>query len=336
MGSMKKLLSGVVALFCVVLLASCHGLPFLPPGTSDRDKADARMEQIAAAVNAHDAAALKALFSANALEKATDIDARLEYFLSFFPNGILSWDSDSLWADGRDLLKVPYKVSADGQDFWLAFADSTDSDMDPDNVGLYALGVSPWAEDRNSGDAGSLFSWVFAVPIDGSDEESDSGIYVPPTVSELSLQKLILILNVLNDEDKDATWLRALFSNYAQLEHLAQIDDELDELYGLFPEHDVRQEDSQIEPIVRENTENGEKRSLLLSTYRVSSAGVDYWLSFAYITENTVNPKEAGLYAIGVAPWTESGDSAGEQALFAWVDSFRVDASVPPGVFISQ
>jgi hypothetical protein len=57
---------------------------------------------------------------------------------------------------------------------------------------------------------------------------------------------------------------------------------------------------------------------------------------FAYFIENTVEPTNQGFYAIGVAPWTESGDSPAEKALFAWADTFDVDASVPPGIFISQ
>ena len=342
---MRKSLSVVVALLSVVLLTSCglQGLPFLPQGNSDRDQADARMEQIVAAVNAYDTGALKELFSPTALEKATDIDTRLDYFLSFFPNGGLSWTSDSLGAEGSDsygteLLKVPYKVSADGKDFWLVFADFTVNDLNPDNVGLYALGVTPWAEDRNSGDSGLLFSWVFSMTIDESDEEGYPGIYVPPTISQISVQKLNLILHISNEENKDAAWLRGRFSDYVQVEHPGEVNDEqLDALLALFPEGDVLlQEDSQVEPLVRENTDGGEKQSLLLSTHRVSSGGADYWLSFAFFTENTVDPSKVGFYAIGVAPWTESGDSAAELALFAWADSFDVDASVPPGVFISK
>jgi hypothetical protein len=40
--------------------------------------------RIGAAINDGDAAALKALFSPGAHEQASDIDAGLEYFLSFF------------------------------------------------------------------------------------------------------------------------------------------------------------------------------------------------------------------------------------------------------------
>jgi hypothetical protein len=87
--------------------------------------------------------------------------------------------------------------------------------------------------------------------------------------------------------------------------------------------------------VIRENTANGQTQSLLLSTHRVVAGGADYRLFFAYFTENTVNPENVGFYAIGVAPWTDAGTSPAEQALSAWADAFNVDASTPPGVFVS-
>lgn len=73
----------------------------------------------------------------------------------------------------------------------------------------------------------------------------------------------------------------------------------------------------QAAPTVRENTGGGEEQLLLLSRFRVSSGGVEYWLFCADFRENTLDPSNLGIYAIGAAPWTESGDSPAEQALFA-------------------
>lgn len=73
---MRKFLLAVVALFCVVLLSSCTLLS-VAGGPSDQQRADAQMKKIAVALNSHDAAALKAMFSKRAVEKATDLDARL-------------------------------------------------------------------------------------------------------------------------------------------------------------------------------------------------------------------------------------------------------------------
>lgn len=128
-----------------------------------------------------------------------------------------------------------------------------------------------------------------------------------------------------------------MFSKYAQAEYPNAIDDEhLDPLFDVFPDGDaVAQEAEQTEPIFRENTENGEKQTLMLSTQRVSSGAGEYWVFFAYFIENTLQPGNLGFYAIGVAPRTASGDSPAEQELFASADSIDVNASVPPGILIA-
>jgi hypothetical protein len=343
--SVRKAISVLVAFVCAVVLASCglHGLPFLPDGPSDSQRMDTQMAKIAAAVNSHDAAALKAMFSPRALEKATDLDARLANLLSIFPNGGLTWTEDASASEGSqaygtELMKAYYKVSADGVDYSLFFADFTVNEIDPDNVGIYALGVAAWADDRRSGPSEPFFSWAASMTIDESDEEGYPGVYIPPTIRQLGVQKVNLILGFLNDENKDADWLRGRFSEYVQVEYPTGIDDtHVDALLALFPLGDVvLQEDSQIAPVIRETTDKGGRQSLLLSTHRVRSGGADYWLSFAYFTENSGNPDNVGFYAIGVAPRTKSGNSAAEKALFAWADKLDVDASVPPGIFISQ
>ena len=343
---MRKLLSGLVALLCVVMLSSCALVSFGPQGGFYDDsivRADAQMEKITAALNDQDAAALKAMFSPVALAKATDIDERLDYLLSFFPNGGVTWErepgaAEGTLAYGSELLKEYYKVSAGGVDYSLFFALFTVNEVDPDNVGLYGLGVAAWADDRGHGPSGPFFSWAAAMTIDGSHEAAYPGVYFPPTVSEWAVRNLDWILSYMNSGKDDEGWIGWLFSAYAQAEYPNAIDDEhLDPLYAVFPDGDaVAQEAQQTEPTIRENTENGEKQTLLLSTNRVTSGSGDYWVFFAYFIENTVEPTNQGFYAIGVAPRTESGDSAAELALFAWADSFDVDASVPPGIFISQ
>lgn len=342
---MRKFLSVVVALFSVVVLSSCSLIPFASGGFFDDSnvRADAQMEKITAALNDRDAAALKAMFSPVALAKATDIDTRLDYLLSFFPNGGVTWErepgaAEGTLAHGTELLKEYYKVSADGVDYSLFFALFTVNEADPDNVGLIALGVSAWSYDRGHGPSGPFFGWAIGMSIEGGDEMTYPGVYFPPTVSELAVQKLDFVLSYMNNGKDDADWMGWLFSDYALAEYPNAIDDEhLDPLYAVFPDGDaVLQEDPPVAPIIRENTENGEKQTLMLSTHRVSSGTGDYWVFFAYFIENTVQPDNLGYYAIGVAPLTESGDSPAEQALFAWADSFDVDASVPPGILISQ
>lgn len=338
---MRKLLSVVVALFCVVLLSSCALWPF---GLSaDNQKMEDRMAQIAAAVDSHDAAALKSLFSPRALERATDIDAGIDYFLSFFPNGGLTWEREPGSSEGHnngfrktELLNSYFKVSADGVDYSLFFADFTVNEVeDTDNVGLYGLGVTAWTDHRGAGASEPFFYWAGSFRVDTSDPDGYPGVFVGYDNTQLSLHKMGQIVEELNTQDH-AGLREDTFSVYAQAEDAAEIDGQIDELYALFPEGEVVWEDQEAVPVVRESADNGGKTTLLISTYRVSLGAVDYRLSFAYFTEYTLDPSNVGLYAIGVAPWTEAGDSAAEQALFAWADSFDVDASIPPGIFIPQ
>ena len=76
--------------------------------------------------------------------------------------------------------------------------------------------------------------------------------------------------------------------------------------------------------------------SLLLSTYRVTASGRDYWLFCADIRKYASDPRNLGIYAIGAAPRTESGDSAAEQALVDWGVTFDVGLGTPPGILVSQ
>ena len=336
---MKKLLSALVALVCVVVLSSCS---LLSPFINEEGKLDARMEQIAAAINSDDAAALKAMFSKRALEDATDIDAGLDYFLSLFRNGVDSWERTGFSSTGENdfvkwtrLLSAGYKVSADGKDYYLSLIVFTVNDnLDPENVGVYGLGVVPWSDDVFTGPTESMGHWGAAIELDTSDPDGYPGIYVGYDNDEMSLHMMTNIVDWLNRQSD--LGLKQYFSEYARTEHATAIDDELTALVALFPDGDLVWEGLEPAPTVRESTDSGGETTLLVSTYRVSSAGADYWLSFAYFTANATDPSNIGVYAIGAAPRTESGDSAAEQALFAWADSFDVDASTPPSIFISQ
>ena len=92
----RRVLGAAVALVFVGVLSSCALLPTGWPGPDSdnaQQKADVQMRHIASAVKSHDAAALKKLFSARAREKATDLDSGLDYFLSVFPSGRMTWKS---------------------------------------------------------------------------------------------------------------------------------------------------------------------------------------------------------------------------------------------------
>ena len=126
------------------------------------------------------------------------------------------------------------------------------------------------------------------------------------------------------------------FSEYARTQYPSALDDELEALFTLFPASDLTWEALSEEPVARETADSDDQTILLLPIYRVGSGDKDYWLFFADYTVNTIDPDNLGLYAIGVAPRTPSEDSAQERALFAWADTFDVEASTPPGILISQ
>lgn len=186
---MRKMLFLVLAVVGVAGLSSCSlwsAGPDVVIYDDDHEQADARMEQIAAAVNSQDVAALTGLFSPRALEQP-GFDEGLDYLLSFFPNSGLTWERDVVGADGAteygkktELLRAYYKVSADGEEFWFFFADFTVNEViDPENVGLYALGVTPWTEDRHSGASAPFFSWAGGIQMEENGANGYPGIYVP-------------------------------------------------------------------------------------------------------------------------------------------------------------
>jgi hypothetical protein len=111
------------------------------------------MQRIAAAAKNQDAPALRSLFSKTARQQATNLDEELKYFLSVYPSGKLK-SSLVGGAPGEaeqddagkktTVLFVNYTLSADGKKYALYFADYTVNQVeDPDNVGLYALGIVP-------------------------------------------------------------------------------------------------------------------------------------------------------------------------------------------------
>jgi hypothetical protein len=188
---MKRILSVVIALVCLALLSSCSLLPDIPtPGNDDTDqKANVQMRRIEDAVKHHDAAALEKLFSPRAREKATNLDGGLKYFLSFFPSGRMTWKVEDGGPGGGGLNDYPmeewesfasYKVIADGKKYDLYFADITTDTDHPDSVGIYALGVVPYAEEANSSVAAKspfdLWASQFWTAKVGS---GTPGVYVP-------------------------------------------------------------------------------------------------------------------------------------------------------------
>jgi len=302
------------------------------------------MAEIVEAVNSQDAAALKGMFTEYALTKySAEIDDGLEYLLSLFPDGDVVWEDPEYrpnasyaYDDRKRTIVVGglYDVSSGGKDYWLYFSYYTVNDIDPANVGVYGIGVAPRTERASSGPEGVFFSWTGSV----SDlhDNGPPGVYIPDYDNvELSDRMMDNIAEDLDTQDDVGLRLDA-FTEYAQTQYPEALDDEVDELFTLFSDGDMVWEGLAEEPEVRVAADGGNEAILLLPIYRVSSGGREYWLFFADFTVNTIDPDNLGLYAVGVAPRTESEDSPQETALFAWADSFDVDASTPTGILIAE
>lgn len=179
-----RVFGATVALGCVGLLSSCA---LLPPGETgdENQEADAAMQQIADAVKHHDAAALEKLFSPAAREKATDLDSGLASFLSAFPSGMKSWtdpnggpSSASNNYDGfAEELYATYKVSANGTTYDLYFADVTSDTAHPSEVGIIAIGATPWSPKLTAGIR--RFDLWAGQTSSGDIGSGPPGVYVP-------------------------------------------------------------------------------------------------------------------------------------------------------------
>jgi hypothetical protein len=127
------------------------------------------MQHIADAVRSHDAAALKKLFSTRAREKATDIDSGADYFLAVFPSARMTWKSVTTNS------VYDFTSSKQTEELLAAYHD------DPENVGLYALGVAPYTTDPYSapGTKKPFYVWLASFKPDGGVATGIPGIFVP-------------------------------------------------------------------------------------------------------------------------------------------------------------
>jgi hypothetical protein len=341
----RRFTSAVVAVAVVVVLAACSFNPRVLTPNYSADLVAERMAEIVDALNSQDAATLKAMFTDYALaEYSAEIDEGVGYLLSLFPNGDVVWEDPdhepspavlNNFGKRTELVGVLYEISAGREDYRLYFSYYTINENDPANVGIYGMGVAPRTENLDSGPEEALMSWAGSVA-DLEGENGPPGVYIPSydyiELSDLTMEKVVEDVTA-----QDVSGLRVeVFSEYAQTEHAAALDDEIDALYSFVSSEDLTWQ-LRDEPLaVREKVEGDDEAILLLPIYEVTSGGKDYWLFFADFTVNTIDPTNLGLYAVGVAARTPSGDSPEEQALFAWADTFDVDASTPPGILISQ
>ena len=336
---MRRLRSAVVAFLAAsVLLSSCSLLGFGPPGTSAAEavaerQALVRMAQVVEAINARDVAALTAMFSDYArADYAAGIDRGLDYLLSVLEDGDLVWDEEDggshaseSWSDGGRELFVgsSFRVTSGGKAYSLAFDEYTVNESRPDNVGLVALSAVLSTESENSPLEVARSSWR------GSD--APPGVFIGDD-GPLSRERMMAIVDALNRQDASA--LTGMFTEYARVEHSADLDEGLAYLLSLFPNGDVVWEDGQGASAITERVLDGERTVLQTSFDTVMSGGVAYRLFFAEFTENELDPDNVGIYAVGAVPQAEYMYEVPEAFLHHWVETFEVTADGHPGVFI--
>lgn len=147
------------------------------------------MQLIEDAIEDNDADGLKALFSPTALEQATDLDDGLHYFLSTFDSGRITWESAGIHSASATegskqtiALFCSYNLVADGKKYELYFAYYPVNDVvDPQNVGMYALGVAPHEEDRftASGEPKPFYKWQGSYQFRDHVSSGVPGVYIP-------------------------------------------------------------------------------------------------------------------------------------------------------------
>ena len=336
----KTFALAIVALASVVLLTSCSLDRLYSDREHDYDTLSSdRMTQIVDAVNRHDAAALKGMFTEYALaEYSAEIADGLEYLLGLFPNGDVIWQDPigdvyptkaNDYGDKTTLLNSVYHVSSGGVEYRLFFTDFIENTIDPENLGVYTMGAVPWTASEDSGPEVAYFDW--SIVINDVYAAGPPGVFVYEN-GELSGDRMLDIVDALNGHDAAA--LKSMFTEYARTEHSTDLDHGLNYLLGLFPDGDIVWEGEPGGSVIYERVDGDKKAVLLRSYYRVSSGGVEYRLLFAHFTENSIDPENVGVYAIGVVPIADRLNVVPEADLYQWARSIDVGATAHPGAFI--
>ncbi len=150
---MKKI---KVVLCCVILcinLGGCikpmnRGERLTKELGSEQQMADRMMEDIAAALDAGDADALKSLFSKTALEEATDIDQQISDLLEFYQGKKQSFEGDASSSThtkyGEDIekeLKGHYILITDTEQYRVAYQYKPIDKSNSEQEGLLSMEI---------------------------------------------------------------------------------------------------------------------------------------------------------------------------------------------------
>lgn len=170
----KKLLLIVFA--TILLLVSCsQGGARIDMLNKDKDKekTDARLEQIIEAMNNRDREALRAVFSKQALADAENLDDNMDYLFDFLSDEINSWEMAAGPAvtetidhgHNKKVSQAVYYINTEKQEYQLYFLEYTVDTDHPENVGMFMLEVFK-AGDRSG-------------PVDWGSGTRSAGIYRP-------------------------------------------------------------------------------------------------------------------------------------------------------------
>lgn len=340
---MKKLASVVVALASVVLLASCSLLD--PLGLFSKGTAELARERAAEiidALNSQDAAVLKSMFTEYArTEYSAEIDEGLEYLLSLFPDGDVALGELPTGSVERETMDGgrtttlgggSFDVTSGGKEYILYFADFTVNTIDPDNAGIYRMGAVLHTDSRGSDMESAFRSWASSIDLDAR-AGGPPGVFVGDS-GELSRDRAAQVIDALNAHDAAA--LKGMFTDYARSEYSAEIDPGLEYLLSLFPDGDIVWAEDGGGSAINARIDGDSRTVMVASFYTVRSGGVDYRLFFTEFTENSLDPDNLGIYAIGAVPTAEKVIYMPESELHAWSNDFYLGADTPPGVFVPQ
>ena len=145
---MKKSLM-ILLLASIMLLCSCEeGAGRMSIFDDGDKKANTRTEQIIEALKNEDKAALKAVFSKQALDDADDFDGSMEYLFEFFQGNIESWEQSGFTSEtsresGKKsvMLISWYNVTTDSDKYRFFVIDYSEDSFNKNNIGVYALRV---------------------------------------------------------------------------------------------------------------------------------------------------------------------------------------------------
>jgi hypothetical protein len=333
-----RLASTVGVLAVALLLSSCSQFP-LQFFESDRDRARDRIDAIVGALENHDASALKAMFTEYArTEYSAELDAGIERLLLLFPEGDVEWGEDSDLAGGSSQVKNNFSrarlvyswhtVESGGETYRINFNEFTVNDFDPENVGLWELSVVPHIDFSNQ--SWAVYNGCGPVDIREPRDGGPPGVYVA-SGPELSHDRMARIIEAINDHD--SAQLESMFTAYARTGFAREIENGINDLFTLFPHADLTWVESDGASTLCERFDGSMKTVLLPTAYTVSSDGVDYRFFFADFTENTIDPDNVGLYALGAVPAAE-WNVVPEAYLSQWACSFDTAVSFAPAVYV--